>query len=102
MRTSRRERGSVRWIALLVLAAAARPALVAPHPARAATGEAPAIRHGIGPSLKADFNGDGFADLALSAFAEDVGTVENAGVVHVLYGSAAGLTATNNQLWSQD
>ena len=107
MRTSRRERGSVRWIALLVLAAAARPALVAPHPARAATGEAPAIRHGIGPSLKADFNGDGFADLAVGARYEDVGTKSNAGSVNVLYGSSAGLQATgtggpDDQFWTQD
>jgi hypothetical protein len=45
-----------------------------------------------------DFNGDGFSDLATSALGEDSG----AGAVHVLYGSAAGLTATGSQVWSQD
>ena len=45
-----------------------------------------------------DYNGDGRADLAVGAFGEN----DSAGVVHVLYGSAAGLTATGSQLWSQD
>ena len=33
---------------------------------------------------------------------EDVGNVSSAGVVQILYGSPAGLTATGNQLWHQD
>jgi FG-GAP repeat len=45
-----------------------------------------------------DFNADGRADLAVGAWGEN----SAAGVVHVLYGSAAGLTATGSQLWSQD
>jgi len=49
-----------------------------------------------------DFNGDGRADLAVGAWLEDVGTVSNAGTVNVLYGTAAGLSATGNQLWHQD
>jgi hypothetical protein len=51
-----------------------------------------------------DFNGDGFADLAVSAYLEDVGTVADAGAVNVLYGSASGLQATSpdDQIWSQD
>lgn len=44
-----------------------------------------------------NFNGDGFADLAIGAPGEN----GEAGAVHVLYGSAAGLTATGNQLWTQ-
>src|SRR5213596_1488996 len=51
---------------------------------------------------KVDFNGDGFEDLAISAFAEDVGTIVDAGAVQVMYGSAAGLSATGNQFWTQD
>jgi hypothetical protein len=43
-------------------------------------------------SGRSDFNGDGFADLAVRA----------SEAVHVLYGSPAGLTAVGNQLWSQD
>jgi FG-GAP repeat protein len=54
---------------------------------------------------KGDFNGDGFADLAVGAPFEDVSdafhTVGDAGAVHVLYGSATGLTATGNQRWTK-
>ncbi len=46
---------------------------------------------------KGDFNGDGFADLAVASPGENSG----AGSVHVLPGSASGLTATGSQLWSQ-
>jgi disulfide bond formation protein DsbB len=45
-----------------------------------------------------DFNGDARADLAIGARGEN----NFAGVVHVLYGSGGGLSATGNQLWSQD
>src|SRR5829696_4809956 len=50
------------------------------------------------PALRADFNGDGTADLAIGAPGEN----SSSGVVHVLYGSGTGLTATGSQLWSQD
>jgi hypothetical protein len=49
-----------------------------------------------------DFNGDGFADLAVGVPFEDVGRKEDAGAVNVLYGSATGLVAAGNQYWSQD
>lgn len=49
-----------------------------------------------------DFNGDGRDDLVIGADEEDLGGITNAGVVHVLLGSAAGLTDVGNQLWSQD
>jgi disulfide bond formation protein DsbB len=49
-----------------------------------------------------DFNADGFDDLAIGARGEDVGTRAAAGAVHILRGSAAGLTATGNQIWTQD
>lgn len=49
-----------------------------------------------------DFNGDGFDDMAVGAQREDIGTIVDAGGVNVIYGSAAGLTATGNQFWSQD
>jgi hypothetical protein len=45
-----------------------------------------------------DFNANGRTDLAIGAWGEN----SAAGVAHVLYGSAAGLTATGSQLWSQD
>jgi hypothetical protein len=47
-------------------------------------------------------NAGGHADLAITAPSEDVGRVMDAGVVNVLYGSAGGLTAAGNQVWSQD
>ncbi|MFZ6031154.1 MAG: hypothetical protein ACOYYS_25885 [Chloroflexota bacterium] len=58
----------------------------------------------FGYSLAAgDFNGDGYADLAVGSFREDVGTaeVQNAGMVQVLYGSASGLRADGNQMFYQ-
>jgi hypothetical protein len=48
-----------------------------------------------------DFNGDGFADLAAGAPAENVGALLFAGAVSVLYGSAAGLTTTGARLFTQ-
>ena len=50
----------------------------------------------------ADFDGDGFDDLAVGADGDVVGGVDQAGGVNVIYGSAGGLTATGNQLWTQD
>ena len=54
-----------------------------------------------------DFNGDGFADLAVGVPLEDTGGRTNDGGVNVLYGSAAGLQAVggggpDDQLWGQD
>jgi hypothetical protein len=53
-------------------------------------------------SLQADFNNDGFADLAVGVPFEDVGSVIDAGAVNVLYGSAAGLTGSGSQLFTQN
>ncbi len=49
-----------------------------------------------------DFNNDGYDDLAIGASQEDLGSIKNAGAVHVLYGSSKGLTAKADQLWHQD
>ncbi len=49
-----------------------------------------------------DFNNDGFADLAIGVPFESVGSVLEAGAVNVLFGSAAGLTATGSQFFTQD
>jgi FG-GAP repeat len=49
----------------------------------------------------ADFNRDGYADLAIGSPDAKVGTVAYAGSVTVLYGSSAGLRATGAQRWSQ-
>jgi len=39
-------------------------------------------------SATGDFNGDGYSDLAVGSPGEDAGTLADAGVVHLLYGSA--------------
>jgi hypothetical protein len=49
-----------------------------------------------------DFNGDGFADLAVGGYRENIGDIEDAGAVNVLYGSPAGLSAANDQFWHQN
>lgn len=50
-----------------------------------------------------DFNGDGFADLAVGAPDETVSGGVRAGMIHVFYGSLfAGITATGDQIWHQD
>ncbi|MGH2917008.1 MAG: FG-GAP repeat protein [Solirubrobacteraceae bacterium] len=55
---------------------------------------------------RADFNGDGFGDLAIGAPAEDVvvGTfiAPQAGQVSILYGSSTGLLDTGNQIFNQN
>jgi hypothetical protein len=53
-------------------------------------------------SLQADFNNDGFVDLAVGVPGEDVGAVMEAGAANVAYGAAGGLTATGSQLFTQD
>ena len=49
-----------------------------------------------------DFDNDGFDDLAVGVRHEDIGAIPKAGAVNVLYGSDGGLTASGDQLWSQD
>jgi hypothetical protein len=49
-----------------------------------------------------DINRDGYADLIWGCPGEAIGTRANAGAVNVLFGSAAGLTATGNRFLSQD
>jgi FG-GAP repeat len=53
-------------------------------------------------SLQADFNNDGAADLAIGVPFEWVGAVQDAGAVHVLYGSAGGLEGPGSQFFTQD
>jgi FG-GAP repeat len=48
-----------------------------------------------------DFDGDGRADLAVGVPGDTAGGVDEAGVVHVVYGSAGGLSQDGNQVWHQ-
>jgi hypothetical protein len=50
----------------------------------------------------ADFDHDGFDDLAVGVPFEDIVARANAGAVNVIYGSATRLRSAGNQLWSQD
>ncbi|MCB9377587.1 MAG: FG-GAP repeat protein [Holophagales bacterium] len=49
-----------------------------------------------------DFDDDGYDDLAIGVPYEDVGNVEDAGAVQVIYGTPSGLTSLGNQLWIED
>jgi disulfide bond formation protein DsbB len=63
----------------------------------------PAAGDRFGAALAtADLNGDGRDDLAVGAPGDTVGSTAGAGAVSVIYGSGGGLTATGNQLWTQD
>jgi hypothetical protein len=58
---------------------------------------------GFGFSLASgDFNSDGFADLAVGTPGEDLGQRADAGSASVFYGSAAGLTGTGANFWTQN
>jgi len=49
----------------------------------------------------ADFDGDGFADLAIGVPGEDFDGAADAGAVNVLYGSAGGLTGAGDDRWRE-
>ncbi len=49
-----------------------------------------------------DLNGDGYADLAIGVPSEDTTTVQDAGGVHVLYGTPQGLTTWRTRYFDQN
>ncbi|MFF7334674.1 FG-GAP repeat protein [Streptomyces sp. NPDC090306] len=59
---------------------------------------------GFGSELSlGDVNGDGYADLAVGSWGEDLGTAKDTGAVTVLYGSASGIdTSSGAQYFDQD
>jgi hypothetical protein len=82
---------------LFILALAA--AICSAASAQAHIGQADS---GAAASVRADFNNDGFADLAIGMPFEDIGSIAEAGAINVLYGTADGLTGTGSQLVTQD
>jgi len=62
---------------------------------------APAPRGCAGCSVSADFNGDGFDDLAIGAPGDSPKGVTAAGGVNVLYGGLGGLSASGDDYWRQ-
>lgn len=48
-----------------------------------------------------DFNCDGYADIVVGMPDEVVGTVDEAGVIHAIYGSSGGITSTGNDHYYQ-
>ncbi len=78
----------------LLAAAAALGLVLVPLPPPAA---------GRAPATPSDFNGDGYADLAIGVPSEAFGPGDGgAGAVNVLYGSRTGITAAGDQLWHQN
>jgi secreted trypsin-like serine protease len=69
---------------------------------RAALRGAPGGGDGFASALACgDFDGDGFADLAIGVPGETVDGSGEAGVVHILYGRADGLVPARAQTWRQ-
>lgn len=65
--------------------------------------DAAEIGDAFGRLATGDFDGDGNDDLAIGSPFEDLGALEDAGVVHVFHGSAEqGLTLAGQDLWHQD
>ncbi|MEU5594450.1 VCBS repeat-containing protein [Streptomyces sp. NPDC020298] len=81
----------------LVAAVAVAGAVVGPVSAHAAGAQAAGAQ-----SVRADFNGDGYADLAVGASYGKVGGHARAGYVSVVYGSSTGLDTSHRQIISQD
>ena len=88
----------------LVLVVAALPATQAQAGLQSVRGDSASlpvamVTEQTGP----DFNGDGFADLAVGAIGEKLaGMKGRGGAVNVIYGTAQGLNAVGNQFWSQN
>ena len=48
-----------------------------------------------------DYNGDGYADLVIGVPHEGISGDDDAGVIHVLYGAANGITTAGSDRWTQ-
>ncbi len=79
---------------LLAAAALVSGAVMGGSPTASAAGQARQTRDTIIPPTITDFNGDGYADLAVAGLNDPAGSVAAAGGVNVIYGSASGLQAS--------
>jgi hypothetical protein len=48
-----------------------------------------------------DFDGDGYTDIAIGVPGDEIDGKSDAGSVHIMYGSASGLTASGDQIFSR-
>ena len=88
---------------VLVVVAVAAVAAVVGVPSGTPVAAAPGAALAAADELaRADFDDDGFVDLAVGVPDEDVEARGAAGAVVVLYGSEAGLTGARSQLFHQD
>jgi hypothetical protein len=62
----------------------------------------PMIGSGSSPAGAADFDKDGYSDLAIGVEWEEVGGHYQAGAVNILYGTANGISAADDQIWTQN
>ncbi|GIH25925.1 hypothetical protein Aph01nite_42350 [Acrocarpospora phusangensis] len=62
----------------------------------------PALADAHSVTLHADFDSDGFADAAIGVPAENIGAIQDAGLVHVLYGGPGGLGSGGSQTFQQN
>jgi hypothetical protein len=86
-----------RLILTLALVLVAGAWTAAPPVAHAQTAAQPTAAS----SVRADFNNDGADDLAVGVPGEDVFSIQDAGGVNVLYGSAGKLTGSGSQFFTQ-
>jgi len=87
------KRGLLIGMGLVLVGGVVTPAVtpMGAYPAAAVTSSA----------LPFDFDGDGYADMAVGVPGEDIGSIRGAGAAQVLYGSSSGPTA-RDQFWHQN
>src|SRR5262245_66538996 len=89
---------------ILIVIAMLAPAMWLAQPLPASAASSAGISSSVaGHSVRADFNGDGRADLAVGVPLEDFATgITNDGGVNVIYGSAGSEEGRGRQEWSEE